>query len=159
MMSSVLQRCLLASVVTWGTLWTSAALAQSSSPILNPSKSTDILDSNAQDFNPLSLINKINLSKEDPFTFFQRQQENLNTEVSDFLSRQRQQLQQQGYNSLHGTPDAVTVKGNVPATPDASNVVPASTGNPASNPAGASNLNNTAPVLQLQLPATDTPQP
>jgi hypothetical protein len=79
-------------------LWASPSLAQTSPTTTFDQKTVDIFDTTeGQSFNPLDLIHQANFSREDPFSFFQRQQNNLNSEFSDFRSRQLEQLRDQGY--------------------------------------------------------------
>jgi len=89
----------LVSVITLcGGLWAPLSLAQTSPTSTFDEKTIDIFDTTeGNSFSPLDIIHQANLSREDPFSFFQRQQENLNSEFLDFRSRQLEQLRNQGY--------------------------------------------------------------
>ncbi|MFZ9737574.1 MAG: hypothetical protein ACO3EZ_06150 [Prochlorotrichaceae cyanobacterium] len=93
------RRLTLVSVMTLcAGLWAPLSLAQTSPTSTFDEKTVDIFDSTeGNGFSPLDIIHQANFSREDPFSFFQRQQENLNTEFLDFRSRQLEQLRNQGY--------------------------------------------------------------
>jgi len=79
-------------------LWVPPSLAQTSPTTTFDTTTVDLFDqTEGRSFSPLDLIHQANLSREDPFSFFQRQSSNLNSEASDFRSRQLEQLRDQGY--------------------------------------------------------------
>jgi hypothetical protein len=96
-------------------LWVPPSLAQTSPTTTFDAKTVDIFDTTeGESFDPLDIIHKANFSREDPFSFFQRQQNNLNSEFSDFRSRQLEQLRDQGYEPPSLSPNLAT-EGVVPA--------------------------------------------
>lgn len=123
-------------------LWAPLSLAQTSPTTTFDQKTVDIFDSTeGSSFNPLDIIHQANFSREDPFSFFQRQQENLNSEFSDFRSRQLEQLREEGYQ-----PPSLAVDGDTEARIEAE--TEAETIAPALNPEETSSDS----ILRLELP-------
>lgn len=119
-------------------LWAPSSLAQTSPTSTFDAKTVDIFDTTeGQSFNPLDIIHQSNLSREDPFSFFQRQQNNLNSEVSDFRSRQLEKLRDQGYQ-----PPSINTPGNTtPALEET---------DPSLNPT------ESEPILRIDLPTNSS---
>lgn len=86
-------------VVCWSAIVPMVSFAQTSpTTTFDHQGSVDIFDGNrSREFNPLDIIHQMNFSRQDPLLFFEKQQENLNSEVLDFQSKQREQLREQGY--------------------------------------------------------------
>lgn len=136
-------------------LWASPSLAQTSPTTTFDQKTVDIFDTTeGQSFNPLDLIHQANFSREDPFSFFQRQQNNLNSEFSDFRSRQLEQLRDQGYE-----PPSLATES--PATDAQTQEIPSTIDHATDN--STDNATESETILRINLPAdaslTPSPEP
>jgi hypothetical protein len=99
------------SLTLLSTLLTPVAVAQSNSSALDSEESINLQDGN---LNPFDLWHRVRLQRKDADVFQEEQEENLNSEVSDFRARQLEQLRQQ----QAGTVPASTIPtATVPAAP------------------------------------------
>ena len=136
-------------------LWASPSLAQTSPTTTFDQKTVDIFDTTeGQSFNPLDLIHQANFSREDPFSFFQRQQNNLNSEFSAFRSRQLEQLRDQGYE-----PPSLATES--PATDAQTQEIPSTIDHATDN--STDNTTESETILRINLPEdsslTPSPEP